>query len=118
MDVSKLSDSLNLEHALDDRMFEIGGTSITVATLMVFALIIVITLLVSWLLAMTLAWPCVALTPASKLFWMAKITVWVVTCNRRILVHPLKPNRALTLSNTPPTKCIWWCRLTDRVGLY
>jgi small-conductance mechanosensitive channel len=48
MDVSKLADSLSLDHALDYRLFEIAGTSITLATLIIFALIIVVTLVVSW----------------------------------------------------------------------
>jgi hypothetical protein len=48
MDVAKLTDTLKVSPAFDYRLFEIAGTSITVATLVTFAVIVMVTLAVSW----------------------------------------------------------------------
>lgn len=47
MDAERLKETLQLDHALDVRLFEIGGTSITVATLVIFVAIVLATMLAS-----------------------------------------------------------------------
>ena len=49
MDVKKLAERLELGSALDYHLFTIAGTPISVATIITFALIVVATLVVSWL---------------------------------------------------------------------
>jgi small-conductance mechanosensitive channel len=50
MDLNKLVKEMGAGHMLDARLFEIGGTSITIATLVTFTLIVLVTIIISWVI--------------------------------------------------------------------